>query len=389
MSSLSSSDQDTLRTIGENTIQSIVALCVKSALWAIYLVLIVMCMRILLRKRYGRSAPFYVIFVVVFVMFLMDTAMFFIDINDTIKVVSYTLTSNANLSLQDRLLLTYTLPYPVQSAMYAFMSNLGDIIVIWRVLAFYPRGSGRWILAFPIALLASSFVTSGLISFCVAKFAPEEAAAGDIVHPAFCRNIQLTSYCTTLVTTGFATLMISYKTWVYRRDIGRHVHESLNNAVRIERIATILIESGVLYFLFHLQAVISDSGAIPALEHSTVGLTFAGTIWTYNMSHVMAIYPAIVVILVHSERSYIDNATMESMNFAPGGSRSGQLTTVGPTWTVSQTATTGQGTQPIEINVHELRTAPSFSEPGKSRVKAGGSTEDVPGDIERGKEYGQ
>ena len=54
-------------------------------------------------------------------MFLMDTAMFFIDINDAIKVISLTLTSNTNLSLEDRLSLTDTLPYPVQSAMYAFL----------------------------------------------------------------------------------------------------------------------------------------------------------------------------------------------------------------------------------------------------------------------------
>lgn len=31
--------------------------------------------------------------------------------------------------------------------------------------------------------------------------------------------------------------------------------ESLNNAVRIERIAAILIESGVLYFLFHVSMI--------------------------------------------------------------------------------------------------------------------------------------
>ena len=95
---------------------------------------------------------------------------------------------------------------------------------------------------------------------------------------------------------------------IYRRDIGRHIDESVSKATRIERIAAILVESGILYFLFHvsitddhslcigdadgqlqLQAVISDSGNIPALEHSTPGLTFAGTIWTYNMSHIMVI----------------------------------------------------------------------------------------------------
>lgn len=77
-----------------------------------------------------------------------------------------------------------------------------------------------------------------------------------------------------------------------------------------------------------LQAVISDSGNIPTLEHSTSSLTFSGTIWVYNQSHIVVstlcclpmqvfhsprqgIYPAMVVILVHSERSYIENVTIE------------------------------------------------------------------------------
>ncbi|KIP02128.1 hypothetical protein PHLGIDRAFT_309370 [Phlebiopsis gigantea 11061_1 CR5-6] len=205
-------------------------------------------------------------FIAVLSMFLMDTAMFFIDINNAVKEVSYTLTSNSNLSLQDRLFLTYSLrvPYPAQSAMYAFMLNLGDVIVVWRVFAFYSPSTrgGRWLLAFPVMLLATSFATSGLISFCIARFNNEEGAAGELIHPAFCRNIQLTSYCTTLATTGVATLMISYKTWVYRRTIGRYLDESRRLAAecsnttpsRVERVAAILIESGILYFLFYVRS---------------------------------------------------------------------------------------------------------------------------------------
>ena len=92
---------------------------------------------------------------------------------------------------------------------------------------------------------------------------------------------------------------------------------------------------------------------------------------------------------MHSERSYIENATLESMNFAPRGSRSDQLTTVGPTWSVSHTTTAAQNVQAIEINVHELRTAASFTDPVESEAKISEKAERLPGDLERGREYSQ
>ena len=58
---------------------------------------------------------------VVFAMFVLDTAMFVIDIRNAIQEISYTLTSNSTLSFADRYALTDNLPWPVQSALYAFL----------------------------------------------------------------------------------------------------------------------------------------------------------------------------------------------------------------------------------------------------------------------------
>lgn len=60
-------------------------------------------------------------FYVVLTMFLMDTVICIIDVNNAIKELSYTLTSNSDLSLADRYSLTDNLPWPVESALYAFM----------------------------------------------------------------------------------------------------------------------------------------------------------------------------------------------------------------------------------------------------------------------------
>lgn len=108
-------------------------------------------------------------------------------------------------------------------------SNLGDIIIIWRTYAFWRNGRERWWLGIPILFLVGSFgalslsflalfiadsgaVTSGLISFCAARVV-QDPGAGDFTNPPFCKNVQLSSYVTTLATTAVATLMICYKTW--------------------------------------------------------------------------------------------------------------------------------------------------------------------------------
>lgn len=110
-----------------------------------------------------------------------------------------------------------------------FQSILGDVIIIWRVSAFYYERRERWVLVFPVALLVGSMgtrpgpieyvhvtdpvpVTAGLVSFCVAKTG-QNPGVGEFVNPPFCTHVQLSFYTTTLATTGVATALISYKTW--------------------------------------------------------------------------------------------------------------------------------------------------------------------------------
>ena len=64
--------------------------------------------------------------------------------------------------------------------------------------------------------------------------------------------------------------------------------------------------------LLKLSAVIDERGSVAALENSTPGLQFGSTIWTYMTSHILGIYPLVIVILVHSQKSYIDNSTSQS-----------------------------------------------------------------------------
>lgn len=301
LDSLPGSDGATLWQIGRDLIQSMIALSVETVFWTVYIVLVFISTRILYRKRSSWMAQ--ILLATVWAMVALDTAMFVIDIRNTVKEVSLTLTSSADLSLEDRYALTDSLPWAVQSALYAFLSNLGDVIVLWRVYVFYTFGKDRWVVLFPLVLLLASFATSGVITFCSAYSIRTGATmvAGNFIDPPLCRNAQMASYCTTLATTGVATLLIWYKTWQYKRDVGKllRLPKSAQKS-RVEKTMLVVIESGVLYFLFFLEGVIAATPSVGRAQNATTGLSFASTVWTYMTSHILCIYPVTVIILVHA-----------------------------------------------------------------------------------------
>jgi len=159
----------------------------------------------------------------------------------------------------------------------------------------------------PIGFLLGSIVTSGLIAFCVSELG-QGFDHGSYDNPPFCKNIQLASYITTFATTAVATLMICYKTWQYRRMVRRYL-DSATSRTRVEKVMILLVESGILYVLFLLKIVIGDSGNINELEDKTFSLEFSNTIWVYMTSHILGIYPAVIVIIVAKQKSYIESAT--------------------------------------------------------------------------------
>ncbi|VDB96765.1 unnamed protein product [Peniophora sp. CBMAI 1063] len=303
MSSLSPEDAATLHNIGVDLIQSVVALFVEAVLYTVYAVLVLVAGRILLRRKGNWKSI--VAFSIILVMLMLDTIFVVIDVNNAIREITSTLLSDSDKSLTDRYN-QMVLPWPVESVAYAFMSNLGDVIIIWRACVFWGGAGERWALMLPLASLLGSIVTSVLLAYCVAQLDDDPLIPiGDLLNPPFCKHSQLASYITALVTTTIVTLMIGYKTWLYRKEVGSYLRSSSSSRTRIEKTMIILVESGFLYFLFFLSAVVSDSGDLTSRETSTPQLAFAYTVWAFMTSHILGIYPALIVVLVHTQRSYI------------------------------------------------------------------------------------
>ncbi|KIP03865.1 hypothetical protein PHLGIDRAFT_222482 [Phlebiopsis gigantea 11061_1 CR5-6] len=303
----SDSDIATLERIGHDSIVNIVALCIDAIFYTLYFILVIIAGHMLLKRGPFKAALFTLTLMVL--MLLMDTAICIIDVSNAIHEITLTITSNSDISLADRYTLTDNFPWAVEDALYAWMSNLGDVIIISRVYAFYQGEKERWFMLLPISLLFGSLITSVLISFCTAQWS-ENASIGHLIDTDFCENVQLSSYCTTVATTAAATAMMSYKLWQYSREIAHDLRSVTSGRTRLQRIMMIFIQSGVLYLLFFIEAIITDSSsAIIQAEVATTAKAFACTIWTYMTSHIVGIYPAVVVILAHSQRSCFETVS--------------------------------------------------------------------------------
>ncbi|KAG6826802.1 hypothetical protein H0H92_014361 [Tricholoma furcatifolium] len=235
-------------------------------------------------------------------MYSMALVMWSFDLTNFVREVQTTLIDNPEGSMADKYAiathLTFSLVAP-EDLLYAYMTILGDGIVVWRVYALWRGTTRAWVAIFPVALLLGSLAHLGTA-----------IVDGSFQNPAFCKNVQTASYSMATVTTAVATILIAWKSWEYRLSIKPMVSRmTIGRATRVERFMVLLIESGVLYFLFFLVQVI---GNIPGVE-SHPRLSFAFYVYSFSTSVVVGIYPTAVIILAHSDNAVLDTAVASTL----------------------------------------------------------------------------
>ncbi|KAI0668141.1 hypothetical protein C8Q78DRAFT_1048579, partial [Trametes maxima] len=212
MLAISSDDAAVLRNIDDDLRQSFVAVTVKTFIIAIYTVLVIMAGRLFTAKR--RSTASICTTLAVFVMFGMALALWMIDIHGVISEMDATLRPGPAASLQDAYDAHSShshLLAAVEDILYAYLTNIGDAIIIWRAFALWAQSPARLVLCVPLLFFLGSVAMSISITYCATRGA--DITLGAFSHPPFCRNIQTASYSMTLATTGVATLLIAYKAW--------------------------------------------------------------------------------------------------------------------------------------------------------------------------------
>ncbi|KAJ6524520.1 hypothetical protein B0H19DRAFT_1276479 [Mycena capillaripes] len=324
----------TLRSIGLALVKDFVSITNETILLTVYGVLVLKATFVLLGKG-GRKRSTMLTLLAILVMFAISIVLWALDMADFIIEVKLSLIDDPDLPIGARLGNALASIFPkiaAIDALYSYMSLIGDAIIIWRVWnlrSYY----WQWVILIPVSLLFGSLVATVMLTYCVGAVG-SEIVTGTFQKPAFCRNVQTATYAMACATTTTATILIALTTWSFRKTIkpmlsGHIVTSGGTTRQRrspVENVLLLLVESGVLYFLFFAIQVVGDIPRVHDWAETQAGVSFAFSMYSYCSSVIVGIYPTAVVVLAHLQTSVLDDAALSNVTSTlriGGGATSG------------------------------------------------------------------
>ncbi|KAF9449449.1 hypothetical protein P691DRAFT_667446 [Macrolepiota fuliginosa MF-IS2] len=293
-----------LPDIGYQFIIKTVRIAFECAFYGIYLLLISTSTIILCRKiRVSPKASGFLLLVTI-VMFGASTVFLTMDMIDIIKRFQIILMDNPEASLQAKQDLADTTLQQwmwTGEMLFIFMLILGDSVVIWRTWALF-RDTEKYLIA-PILTWIGSVVAAFYELGCDVKngwvVQSTDPSAGSVGLQS-CAKADTTSFSLSYATNIICTTFIMYKAWMYRRSMSQYLG-SARRRTQVEKIMTLLVESGAIYLaLYTFQAVPIYGG------HFSAGSFVAVEAVNAIIQQAMGMYPTAIVILVEMQRSIYD-----------------------------------------------------------------------------------
>ncbi|KAJ7895168.1 hypothetical protein B0H14DRAFT_2681510 [Mycena olivaceomarginata] len=306
-----------LNSVGHDILQSFAAIMGETFLLTIYGVFV---LKSLLLLRLNRQTSGYLLSMAIFIMFVMAIVLWTLDLVNFIMETKITLIGNSeddiDVKLNNALIFTHRLE-AAQNVLYAYMTLLGDVIIIYRVWKLQAFSGNPWVLFLPCALLFGSLVASIMLTNCVVQLGPiilQESYSNPL-----CEKIQAITYVMPCANTLVATILIGITMWKYRKSVSsllsnneREDGNRRSRRTQCERILVLLLESGILYFLFFATQVVLASPPVHAWVDSLPSLVFASKMYAYITSVIVGFYPTILIVLANSTHHVVDRAAASS-----------------------------------------------------------------------------
>ncbi|KAI0643434.1 hypothetical protein C8Q79DRAFT_179662 [Trametes meyenii] len=350
---------------GRDLVQTLVAVTVETFFLGIYTVFVYATCHLLLRERRTRISCS--LSVIVLAMFAITLAMWILDIRSLVLNIQLALPPGSAVNrdgIHSATMSGIRRLANIQDILYAYLTNVGDGIIIWRVRAFWSTGRETWIILLPMACLLGSIVMSMLVTYCATR-AGTDIELGAFRHPPFCQRVQTASYSMALATTGVATVLIAYKTCKYR-CFYRAAFGKLSPKTQTQRVMVMLIESGILYMLFFAIQVVSS---VEPGTSKHPALSFALTVYNFCASVIVGMYPTIIVVIAHSRYSILHSNDGEGLDTAQGDStcKSGRYTSHSMTFANSGATSENAARGPVAtVSLYEManlsNSRPDFKE---------------------------
>ncbi|KAF5388890.1 hypothetical protein D9757_005030 [Collybiopsis confluens] len=169
---------------------------------------------------------------------------------------------------------------------------LSDTIVVWRAWLFYQRN--RKIKIALVTVMACSAVAAIIDgAFTVV----EEVNANGLALPTGADTLILT--LPLLITNIFATSLIAYQAWLYRKEVQHHFSDG-TVSTSVGKLLMILVESGFVYCGLWILVLITRYRLLSNLAFDVMFAVFP---------HLTAIYPVLIIMLATLHRTQMDKIT--------------------------------------------------------------------------------
>ncbi|RDB20268.1 hypothetical protein Hypma_012688 [Hypsizygus marmoreus] len=220
----------------------------------------------------------------------------------TIQVRSV-LVDSPELSLQEKFRLSNQKGYQAETVIAwtaAIAPMLSDAIVIWRAWVLF-KSESRWVMIGPCMLLLGTIATNLAALILTLDFDSRVAASGN--GRSVPNDLSYAGLALSLGTNALATALIGYKLWTHRTFFPKSIGPK-QRYTRAQNILMVLVESGVLFLAFQLVTLILGL-CTPSAAPGSVGY-IATLVFQTTYNEVSAMYPTIVLAVVHNQRSIVD-----------------------------------------------------------------------------------
>ncbi|KAF7320502.1 hypothetical protein HMN09_00133800 [Mycena chlorophos] len=320
---LSPSDGFIFFELGSALIQEAVGIVFETFCMSIYMVVFGLALHSIRRKGIRSLSSLAMLGVVLylfaasFTLWALNVAHWFLSAR------GFLLPGDDTTSLLDRAVESNNMSTPLgvpEEALFMFNLIIGDSVVIWRVWAICRTRRKRWVVTIPCFFLLISliFIIIDLTCLTGGGFAESSSVAGT---NAVCNNAELISWAVSFGTNLSCTILIGIEAWKHRRlmrslDLpspGR----GRSPCFAVDRLLSLLLESGCIYCLFWLTQVILF---VPVSW-------FNYTIYLYNIlgalgDQISGLYPTLIIVIVNYHYTIWDepgSAQTKGFNSYTGG----------------------------------------------------------------------
>ncbi|KAJ3977919.1 hypothetical protein EV361DRAFT_394881 [Lentinula raphanica] len=279
-----------------NNYHGVCGLIAESALYGMYMALLIYALRHLnVSSEDSRTKPRVIALFSLLLMFALSTTLWALDITDFVRGLYEILgrTDGTTTQRNSDYMIELNPRVIAQTTIFSIEYLIGDSVVVWRACALW--GYSKKVMLLPTLLLSAAAVLVFFFVGCLGLHDWEYILG----EPEVCYNSYIGTFFLSIAINLLATSLIATKAWMHHRFLRS---ASVKKSTRVLKIMILLVESGFIYLVIwgtKSMSIFMDLNATP-------GGQFAVSLLNSMGNQVVGLYPTLLMVLVNEQRSAIN-----------------------------------------------------------------------------------